>query len=143
VTGGVQNSVSFGPGLFRDRSYHVGADLQHGPRPGRGGFREARHQEAVVRYQQTVLQALRDVSGSGRAPQATGRPVASRRTSSRSFGTPGLSNIRYDGGVTSYLEVLDTERQLFEAELDLARTQRDELLAVVRLYRALGGGWVQ
>jgi outer membrane protein TolC len=46
------------------------------------------------------------------------------------------------GGVTSYLEVLDTERQLFDAELNLARTQRDELLAVVLLYRALGGGWM-
>jgi len=44
--------------------------------------------------------------------------------------------------VTSYLEVLDTERQLFDAELQLAQAQRDELLAVVRLYRALGGGWV-
>jgi multidrug efflux system outer membrane protein len=45
--------------------------------------------------------------------------------------------------VTSYLEVLDNERQLFEAELELSRAQRDELLAVVQLYRALGGGWAQ
>ena len=52
-----------------------------------------------------------------------------------------LSNIRYRGGVTSYLEVLDTERQLFDAEIGLAQAQRDELVAVVRLYRALGGGW--
>jgi outer membrane protein, multidrug efflux system len=52
-----------------------------------------------------------------------------------------LADVRYRGGVTSYLEVLDTERQLFEAELALAQAQRDELLAVVRLYRALGGGW--
>jgi multidrug efflux system outer membrane protein len=54
-----------------------------------------------------------------------------------------LSNLRYDGGVTSYLEVLDNERQLFEAELDLAQARRDELLAAVGLYRALGGGWAQ
>ena len=45
--------------------------------------------------------------------------------------------------MTSYLEVLDNERQLFDAELDLARARRDELLAVVGLYRALGGGWMQ
>ena len=44
-------------------------------------------------------------------------------------------------GCHRYLEVLDTERQLFDAELGLVRIQRDELLAVVRLYRALGGGW--
>ena len=52
-----------------------------------------------------------------------------------------LSNIRYTGGVTTYLEVLDSDRQLFDAELGLVRNQRDELLAVVRLYKALGGGW--
>ena len=45
--------------------------------------------------------------------------------------------------MTNYLEVLDTERQLFSAELDLALVQRDELLTLVGLYRALGGGWAQ
>ncbi len=52
-----------------------------------------------------------------------------------------LANLRYEGGVSSFLEVLITERDLFEFELVLARVQRDELLAVVQLYRALGGGW--
>ena len=52
-----------------------------------------------------------------------------------------LANLRYTGGVSPYLEVLDSERQLFESELGLVRTQFDELLAVVRLYKALGGGW--
>jgi multidrug efflux system outer membrane protein len=52
-----------------------------------------------------------------------------------------LANLRYEGGVTSFLEVLITERDLFDFELALARVQRDELLAVVQLYRALGGGW--
>jgi len=49
--------------------------------------------------------------------------------------------MRYDGGVTSYLEVLDTDRQFFSAEVDLAVAQLNELVAVVQLYRALGGGW--
>ena len=40
-----------------------------------------------------------------------------------------------------YLQVLDSDRSLFDAELSLAQVQRDELLSVVRLYRALGGGW--
>jgi len=44
-------------------------------------------------------------------------------------------------GVSSYLEVLDTDRQLFQAEMDLALAQRDELVGFVNLYRALGGGW--
>ena len=55
--------------------------------------------------------------------------------------TTRLANFRYTNGVTTYLEVLDSERQLFDAELGLIRLQRDELLAVVRLYKALGGGW--
>lgn len=52
-----------------------------------------------------------------------------------------LSAVRYRGGVTSYLEVLDTERQQLDAELGLAQSVRDELIAIVELYRALGGGW--
>jgi multidrug efflux system outer membrane protein len=52
-----------------------------------------------------------------------------------------LANLRYQGGVSSYLEVLDAQRQLFDSQLSLARTQRDELTSVVQLYRALGGGW--
>jgi multidrug efflux system outer membrane protein len=52
-----------------------------------------------------------------------------------------IARIRYVGGLATYLEVLDAQQQLFPAELDLARTRRDELIAVVALYRALGGGW--
>jgi multidrug efflux system outer membrane protein len=103
---------------------------------------EARAQEALVRYQQTVQQAFREVSDAlvehrkrreFRIQQES--LVGSLRDAAR------LAGIRYRGGVTSYLEVLDTERQLFDAELLLAQAQRDELLAIVRLYRALGGGW--
>jgi multidrug efflux system outer membrane protein len=103
---------------------------------------EARAQEALVRYQQTIQQAFREVSDSlvehrkrqeSRIQQEA--LVVSLRDAAR------LADIRYRGGVSSYLEVLDTERQLFDAELTLAQFQRDELLAVVRLYRALGGGW--
>jgi multidrug efflux system outer membrane protein len=103
---------------------------------------DARAQEAVVRYQQTIRQAFREVSDAlvehrkrqeFRIQQEL--LVTSLRDAAR------LADIRYRGGVTSYLEVLDTERQLFDAELLLAQAQRDELLAVVRLYRALGGGW--
>ena len=53
-----------------------------------------------------------------------------------------LSRKRYDGGYTSYLEVLDAETSLFNAELLSSQGERDRLLAHVDLYRALGGGWV-
>jgi len=52
-----------------------------------------------------------------------------------------LSNTRYEGGVTSYLEVLDADTRLFDAELGLAQAQLSELSALVEMYRALGGGW--
>src|SRR5262249_30770110 len=52
-----------------------------------------------------------------------------------------LSLQRYNDGIANYFEVLEAEQQLFPAELDLARTQRDELVAIVTLYRVLGGGW--
>ena len=50
-------------------------------------------------------------------------------------------NGRYERGLSAYLDVLDQERQLFRAELDLASSTRDQLTAVVQVYKALGGGW--
>jgi len=52
-----------------------------------------------------------------------------------------LSRARYDGGVTSYLEVLESERSLFRAELAESSVRREQLVGVVTLYKALGGGW--
>jgi multidrug efflux system outer membrane protein len=54
-----------------------------------------------------------------------------------------LAYLRYRGGVDTLLNALDADRDLFDAELGLAQTGRNELLAVVQLYRALGGGWQQ
>ena len=54
-----------------------------------------------------------------------------------------LAYMRYQGGVDTLLNALDADRDLFSAELDLARTRRDELQAMVQLYKALGGGWQQ
>ena len=52
-----------------------------------------------------------------------------------------LSLARYDTGLTNYIEVLDAEELLYPAEAALAQTRRDQLVAVVNLYKALGGGW--
>jgi NADPH:quinone reductase-like Zn-dependent oxidoreductase len=54
-----------------------------------------------------------------------------------------LAQLRYASGYSSYLEVLDANRELFSAELALSQAQRDSLVSVVQLYRALGGGWVR
>ena len=52
-----------------------------------------------------------------------------------------LSRARYDGGITDYLEVLDSDRSLFDAQLAQSAVERLELVSIVRLYKALGGGW--
>jgi len=52
-----------------------------------------------------------------------------------------LSRARYDGGQTAYLEVLETERSQFNAELDASAARRNQLSAYIYLYKALGGGW--
>lgn len=65
-----------------------------------------------------------------------------RLTSGRSAGyLEPFGNVRYVGGVSSYLEVLDTERQRLTAEQQLAQARRDVLTSLVQLYKALGGGW--
>lgn len=52
-----------------------------------------------------------------------------------------LADVRYQGGESSYLEVLDSDTRLFDAELQLVRARLNELAAFVEVYRALGGGW--
>jgi outer membrane protein, multidrug efflux system len=103
---------------------------------------QAQFEEVLAVYQRSVQNAFREVSDSLIAYQRT-REFRSRqeaRTQANRQATE-LANIRYDGGVTSYLEVLYNEQELFTAELNLAQAQLNELLSVVSLYRALGGGW--
>jgi multidrug efflux system outer membrane protein len=103
---------------------------------------EARAQAALLQYQQTIQQAFRDVADALVEQRKRREFRVQQEVLARAAGdTSRLADVRYKGGVSSYLEVLDSERQSFDAELGLVRAQRDELLAVVRLYRALGGGW--
>jgi multidrug efflux system outer membrane protein len=93
-------------------------------------------------YEGSVLNALREVSDALTAREKLAstrvqqeRAVASLRESVR------MATTRYVSGLSSYFEVLDAQQELYPAEFALARTRRDEQLAVVALYRALGGGW--
>ena len=103
---------------------------------------EAQAEELVHSYRQTVQQAFRDVSnalvGYRKAREFRERQAllaASTQDAAR------LSDIRYRGGATSYLEVLTSQTNNFSAELGLAQARLNELLAMVQLYSALGGGW--
>jgi multidrug efflux system outer membrane protein len=105
---------------------------------------QARFQESVYTYQQKVQDAFRDVSDSLIAYQRTQefRQKQEERTQANR-NAADMATVRYEGGVTSYLEVIYNEEQLFDAELVLAQARRNELLSVVDLYRALGGGWTE
>jgi multidrug efflux system outer membrane protein len=98
--------------------------------------------EARYAYEGRVLTALQEVSDAltAREKLALVRAEQERAVEALREGLH-VARIRYEGGLATYLEVLDAQQQLFPAENDLARTQRDELVALVDLYRALGGGW--
>ena len=105
-------------------------------------FTQAQRDFFVVDYQKTVQSAFREVSDSLIAYQKvkevrTQRALLVETLRDRSR----LSYLRYTGGVATLLDALDADRELFEAERSLALARRDELLSVVQLYRALGGGW--
>jgi multidrug efflux system outer membrane protein len=109
-----------------------------------GQYRQARaaRDEAALRYRQSALIALRDVSDalSSRERLAEVRGQRARQVTSLEAAVK-LSSERYAAGKASYYEILEAQQQLFPAELNLARTERDQLLAIVALYKALGGGW--
>jgi multidrug efflux system outer membrane protein len=105
---------------------------------------EAQQREAVLVYQQTIQQALQDVSDSLIALTRTREFRIQQEALTATYRDAArLSDVRYRGGVTTYLEVLDSERNVYAAELNLARAQLNELTSVVQLYSALGGGWQQ
>lgn len=108
----------------------------------RGTLTTAQAEQAAVAYRRTILFALREVADTLVALQKVRERMAQQQvqvTAARE--AVRLSDLRYRGGVTDYLEVLDTQRVLFTAETDLARSRQSELVGAVQLYRALGGGW--
>ena len=105
-------------------------------------FTEARQQEAALIYQQTIQQSFRGVSDAlvEYRKDREFREQQEQLTLSAQDAAR-LSETRYRGGATSYLEVLTNETNYFDAELGLAQAQLNELLGLVRIYRNLGGGW--
>jgi multidrug efflux system outer membrane protein len=103
---------------------------------------EAQKQESLLTYQRTIQQAFREVSDSLVAYRKNQEFRAQEELLSASAqDATRLSEMRYRGGVTSYLEVLDSDTRYFDAQLGLAQAQLNERLALVQLYNSLGGGW--
>ncbi|MCP4000733.1 MAG: efflux transporter outer membrane subunit [Gammaproteobacteria bacterium] len=103
----------------------------------------ARTEQALYEYEQTILLALQEVEDSLAGikyyrEELNARSFQLRAAKSASI----LSRARYDGGITDYLEVLDSDRSLFDAQLAQSAVERQELVSIVSLYKALGGGWL-
>ena len=103
---------------------------------------ESEHKQALIAYQQAIQQAFGDVSdaliGYEKLHQVRMRQQDSVADLQE---TVRISTLRYKGGTTTYLEVLDGQRSLYGAELTLAAARGDEYRSLVQLYKALGGGW--
>jgi multidrug efflux system outer membrane protein len=105
---------------------------------------EARQQTAVLSYQQSIQGAFRGVSDGLVAYRKTREFRTQQELLFRSAEDAArLSHMRYNGGVTGYLEVLTNETNAFSTELGLVQARLNELLALVQLYQVLGGGWQQ
>lgn len=103
---------------------------------------ESQQRQTLYSYERAVLEAFRETDNAlvdfhktGEQQRAQSERVRAERK------VLELAELRYRGGVASYLEVLDAQRSLFNAELDEAQTRGNHLTSFVRLYKALGGGW--
>ena len=110
----------------------------------RSGVRltEAQQREALITYEKTIYGALREVSDAFIIHDRTrDQRIEEEKLVNALTQSVELSTLRYRGGLDSYLQVLDAERNLFGGQLTLAQLRLLELQSVVQLYRALGGGW--
>jgi outer membrane protein, multidrug efflux system len=143
--GGVSRQVSdlFGAG----RTWSVGGGLLTPVFQGRRLKNEhhaalARWEEATVQYERQVTGAFEEVSSALAAYQKLAEMETAQAQSVDAYrDAVALSNSRYVGGLSDYLEVLQAQRQLFPAENALAQVRFERLATLVTLYKALGGGW--
>jgi multidrug efflux system outer membrane protein len=147
LLGSVSNEFS---GLFKGAakvwSYAANASMPiftGGGIAGQVQSAEARQQQALLRYQKSIQVAFQEVSDSLIAHTKAREQLGFQEKQVNTLGTYlTLARLRYDEGYTSYIEVLDAERRLFEAEVSYAQTQSLVLISLVNLYKAMGGGWV-
>ena len=146
ASGGVASTAL--SNLFTAGTWSVGrgpgaADLQRRPEPLAG-----RARRGAARRERARLSADDPAGVPGSLGRARRLPPAARAAANRKQSVVvaardarRLADLRYQGGATSYLEVLDSDTRLFVAELGLVQAQLAEQSAFVEIYRALGGGW--
>lgn len=132
---GKSGAYSIGPQL-------AGPIFDAGRNKARAEAAKARAAETLAIYDRTAKQAFREVADALDAHVKSGEIVAEQERLVKINGNVStVASDRFQGGESSYLEVLDAERNLFASRLELADARRNRLLAVVQSYRALGGGW--
>jgi multidrug efflux system outer membrane protein len=104
---------------------------------------EAQQKQALFSYQKAIQTAFGEVENSLVDQSKTREQVAVQVRQVAALARYGfLARLRYDNGYTSFIEVLDAERSLFQAQLQLSQSQGQLFVALINLYKALGGGWV-
>ena len=150
LTGSLGRASEALVGLVTDRgitAHAIGASIgvpifQGGALVANEAGARARAAQATAQYRRTVLVALQEVSDGLVAYDRDGAEVRGNRDRvAVAAEYLRLANLRFRAGVISYLEVLDAQRQLFSAQLDLNASELNQRLAAVQLYKALGGGW--
>ena len=137
LSAGVGSTYSFGAGL-------TAPIFQGGRLRGNYELAKQQYQESKVSYEKSVQNSFREVADALVQYQKLRelRTVQERQVDALQRSVH-LSSLRYSGGLSSYLEVLDAQRGLFAAQIALAQTRGNQLQSLVELYRALGGGWQQ
>jgi multidrug efflux system outer membrane protein len=121
----------------------AGPIFNFGQDKSRVEIEESRTEQALYNYQNVVLNAFREVSDALVDIQTYREQIAALVKQVKAAENANrLSKMRYDQGFSSYLEVLDSERAQFAAQLDLSQATQEYYNAYVRLYKALGGGWI-
>jgi multidrug efflux system outer membrane protein len=137
------NSIFTGPNAYWYAAGSISQPIFEGGRI-RSNYRlsKAQEQEALLEYQKSILNALKDVSNSLVSYKETReRREEQSKQVKAAIDAVRLARLRYAGGNTSYLEVLTTDTDLYSAQLLLAQAQQQEAASLVQLYAALGGGW--
>ena len=121
----------------------LGPLFNFGKNTSRVEVEEAQTQQALYQYEYTVINAFREVEDALIDVETYREQLESlNRQFVAAKNAAKLSRMRYDLGVTSYLEVLESERTLFSAELQLSEIRQSTFNSYIRLYKALGGGWI-
>ncbi len=136
-------SITTDGGVWSIGGQLLGPIIDFGKNKRRVEIEQERTKQALYQYENTVLTAFREVEDALSGIATFRRELAAvERQQQAARNANRLSKERYDKGVSSYLEVLDTERTLFNAELQLSELKQRYRNAYVGLYKALGGGWM-